>query len=291
MKSVDLTMYLLTDHTLIHDLEYAKGNGAQVRVILEQNPYGFGASSRSANQSAYDQLMAANIPVHWAPSRFALTHEKTMIVDGKTAYILTLNFTASAFSKNREFGVIDRNAADVQAADAVFSADWNDQTYSPTDPNLVLSPSNSRADFVALIRRATRSIDVYAEEVQDRSIEAALSAAQKRGVQVRLISNAGDSSNAQGLATLRTAGVQIRLLKTPYIHAKLILVDGTLAFVGSETRSENSRLVGTERQTLLVATMSVLDHNLRSRGEFVPCSLSSYRWCWMPCPWRRDGRC
>ncbi len=239
-KSVDLTMYLLTDRTLIHDLEYAHGKGAQVRVILERNPYGMGASSRSANQSAYNQLTAADIPVHWAPSRFALTHEKTMIVDGTTAYILTLNFTASAFSTNREFGVIDRDAVDVQAAGAIFEADWNDRTYSATDPNLVLSPVNSRADLLALIGRAKRSIDVYAEEVQDAAVENALAAAQKRSAQVRLISNEGDSSNTRGLALLTGAGVQVHLLKSPYIHAKLIVVDGTMAFVGSENISTAS---------------------------------------------------
>src|SRR5579884_1531227 len=30
-RSIDLTMYLLTDHTLIHDLEYAAASGARVR--------------------------------------------------------------------------------------------------------------------------------------------------------------------------------------------------------------------------------------------------------------------
>ena len=239
-KTVDLTMYEFSDRTLLHDLEYAHGNGVKVRVILEQNVYSSGASSSSENQSAYNQLAAADIPVRWASSRFALTHEKTLIVDGTTAYILTLNFSASAFSKNREFGVVDRDPADVQAADAIFNADWNDTPYSPTDPNLVVSPSNSRAGLTSLIGRARKSVDVYAEEVQDRSVEDALVAAENRGAHVRLISNQGDSSNAKGLAVLEQAGVQVHLLTSPYIHAKLILVDGSLAFVGSENISSSS---------------------------------------------------
>ncbi len=239
-KSVDLTMYLLTDRTLIHALEYAHGNGVQVRVILERYPYGFGVSGRSANQNAYDQLTAANIQVHWSPSRFALTHEKAMIVDGKSALILTLNFTASAFTTNREFGVIDQDPTDVRAADAIFSADWNDRSHSPSDPHLVVSPSNSRASLDALVRRAKRSVEVYAEEVQDTAIEAALAAAQKRGAAVRLISNANDASNTKGLNRLRNAGVRIHLVTSPYIHAKVIIVDRSLAFVGSENISSAS---------------------------------------------------
>jgi phosphatidylserine/phosphatidylglycerophosphate/cardiolipin synthase-like enzyme len=95
-RTIDLTMYLLTDHTLIHDLEYAAASGVRVRVILERAPFGDGASTRSANQSAYDQLYAADIPVRWSSSRYMLTHQKTMIVDDATAYILTMNYTYSS---------------------------------------------------------------------------------------------------------------------------------------------------------------------------------------------------
>jgi phosphatidylserine/phosphatidylglycerophosphate/cardiolipin synthase-like enzyme len=39
-SSIWLTMYLLTNRTIIHDLEYAHAYGVQVRVILEPHPYG-----------------------------------------------------------------------------------------------------------------------------------------------------------------------------------------------------------------------------------------------------------
>jgi phosphatidylserine/phosphatidylglycerophosphate/cardiolipin synthase-like enzyme len=237
--SLDLTTYLLTDHTLIHDLEYAHANGVQVRVILEHHPYGDGGSS-SANQSAYDQLYAADIPVHWSNPAYSLTHEKTMIVDGTMAYILTLNYTKSAFRSNREFGVVDSNAQDVRAAEAIFTADWNDQPYTPSDPNLFLSPVNSRAYTLALIGRATRSIEVYAEEVQDTEVEQALVQAAQRGVQVRLITNAGDGTNAQGINVLQSGGVDVHQITAPYVHAKAILVDDKWAFVGSENISTSS---------------------------------------------------
>ncbi|HWE60935.1 MAG TPA: phospholipase D-like domain-containing protein [Chloroflexota bacterium] len=239
-QSVDLTMYLLTDRTLIHDLEYAAAHGAAVRVILEQTPFGEGASSRSANQSAYDQLSAADIPVRWASSRYQLTHQKTMIIDGQTAYILTLNYTYSAFSKNREFAVIDHTPADVREAEAIFNADWTGATPALPDPNLFVSPVNSRARMMALLARARHSVDVYAEEVQDTAIEDVLVAAARRHVQVRLISNAGDSSNARGIVRLRQGGVAVHLVSAPYIHAKLVLVDGRWAFVGSENFSPTS---------------------------------------------------
>jgi cardiolipin synthase len=239
-RSIDLTMYLLTDHTLIHDLEYAHAKGIRVRVILEHHPFSNDVSGVGANQSAYDQLYAANIPVHWASPRFRLTHEKSMVIDNTTAYILTLNFTRSAFKKNREFGVIDNGSSDVREVAAIFAADWRDQPFTPHDPNLLVSPVTSRGDLLALIGRARHSLGVYAEEVQDRGIEAALVAASHRGVRVRLISNAADATNTRGLAVLRAGGVGIRLLHSPYIHAKAVIADNRWAFVGSENISAAS---------------------------------------------------
>ena len=239
-RSIDLTMYLLTDHTLIHDLEYAAANGARVRVILEQQPFGGGAVGIGTNQSAFDQLYAADIPVHWSSRRFRLTHEKTMIVDGDTAYILTLNYTRSAFTKNREFGLIDAEPDDVREAAAIFDADWHDVPYTPRDPNLLLSPVNSRSRLLALLARARHSLDLYAEEVQDRQLEETLVACARRGVRVRLITNAGDPASAPGVATLRGGGVVVRQLRTPYIHAKAVIADGRWAFVGSENISAAS---------------------------------------------------
>ena len=148
---------------------------------------------------------------------------------------LTLGFTI-----NREFGVVDGNPADVREAEAIFSADWNATGYVPRDPNLLVSPINSRARLLALLARAQHTVDVYAEEVQDAGLETALVACARRRVRVRLISNAGDATNAAGIAALRRGGVRIRLLHHPYTHAKMILVDGRWAFVGSENISASS---------------------------------------------------
>jgi cardiolipin synthase A/B len=238
--TLDLTMYLLTDKTIIHALEYAKAKGVRVRVILEHHPFGDDDSEPSTNQSVYDQLDAAGISVHWASSRYALTHEKSMVIDGSTAYILTLNFTWSAFNSNREFGIADHTPADVAETEALFTADWAGVTYTPRDPNVFLSPVNSRVHLIELIGRAKQTIAVYAEEVQDAGIEAALVAAAQRGVRVRLISNAGDAGNTKGIAGLTAGGVAVHLITKPYVHAKLVLVDDRWAFVGSENISTAS---------------------------------------------------
>jgi phosphatidylserine/phosphatidylglycerophosphate/cardiolipin synthase-like enzyme len=240
-SSIWLTMYLLTYRTIIHDLEYAHAHGVQVRVILEPHPYG---TLSNPNRYAYNNLMAADIPVHWASSRFRLTHEKSMLVDGTTAYIMTTNFTRSAFKANREFDVVDHDARDVATLRALFSADWNDRPYAPGDPNLPVSPADARPLLTALIRSARHTLDVYAEELQDTNMERALAAAARRGVRVRVILPApsGPDRDAPGVALIGAAGAQVHRLPQSYlyVHAKAIVADGRRAFVGSENLSTAS---------------------------------------------------
>src|SRR5205085_12556098 len=85
-----------------------------------------------------------------------------MIIDDTTVYIMTSNFSRSALGgssgssgyRNREYGIIDTIQQDVLATKAIFMADWNHSNVQFNDPNLVVSPINSRNDFTTLINSA-----------------------------------------------------------------------------------------------------------------------------------------
>ena len=175
-----------------------------------------------------------------------------MIVDGTTAFIMTSNFSRAALggssgsssNTNREYGIIDTNSTDVQAVTAIFNADWNETTAQFNDPNLVVSPINSRNAFSTLINSAHHTLLIEAEEMNDSDIEQALTNAAQHGVQVEVIlpaasSSSGDS-NSQGISTIKQGGVQVREDPQLYMHAKIIIVDGQKAFVGSENISTQS---------------------------------------------------
>jgi phosphatidylserine/phosphatidylglycerophosphate/cardiolipin synthase-like enzyme len=172
-----------------------------------------------------------------------------MLIDGSIAYIMTANFTLSALggsssTRNREYGIIDSNPQDVQAVNAIFNADWNRTDVHFDDPDLVVSPINSRNAFLSLINSAHRVLVIEAEEMNDTSIEQALGNAAKRGVRVQVIlpapgASSGDS-NSQGIQTIRQGDVQVREDTLLYMHAKIIVVDGQRAFVGSENISAAS---------------------------------------------------
>ncbi len=176
--------------------------------------------------------------------------------------VMTLNLTRSAFTDNREFAIVDADATDVAEVHSVFEADWERRQANPSAPNLVVSPTNSRAKLLNLIGGAQESIDIYAEEMQDQRIEDALVTAERRGARVRVILPAPSAGqqyvNESGRANITRGGVDVHLLAKPYVHAKIVVVDRKKAFVGSENFSDTS-LDRNREMGVLVAAGPALD--------------------------------
>jgi phosphatidylserine/phosphatidylglycerophosphate/cardiolipin synthase-like enzyme len=213
--------------------------------MLEPHPFGVGSVSRTL-----DELKAAGVKAQYTSPDFALTHEKGMIIDSSTAYIMTSNFSRSALggyssgTKNREYGIIDSNPQDVQAVMAIFIADWNHTPAQFNDANLVVSPVNSRSAFMNIIGNAQHSLLIESEEMNDSAIEQALVSAASRGVQIEIIlpapgGSSGDS-NRQGIAAIKQSNIIVREDPQLYVHAKIIVEDASKAFVGSENISTQS---------------------------------------------------
>ena len=256
-SSIWLETYLLTDTGILQALENAAHRKLDVRVMLEPTPYGGGTS-----QDVLDELKLAGILVKDTSPGFTLTHEKGMVDDGNTAFIMSCNFTYSALNgTNREYGVIDTLAQDVQGVTDIFNADWNRTLAHITNPSLVISPTNSRSDLTTLINSAKKTLILEEEEMLDENIENALVASAHRGVKVQVIlptpyPNESDA-NIEGSNTLKAGGVQVREDPELYIHAKMIVADGTQAFVGSENISAPS-LDGNRELGILLTDNSIL---------------------------------
>lgn len=234
MRTIDLQVYILTDDEIIAALEGAAARGVQVRVMIEEHPFGGGGDEAAV----VERLEDAGIQVQWGPREFSFSHIKTMVVDGRIALIMTLNLSGNAFRANRDFGVITTEPSHVAQAAGIFEADWTGG--APPGGPLIVSPINSRPELVALIDGADATLDVYAEVVRDRAIVEALMAAANRGVVVRLIMSTETFESDPVRLELVAAGVEVRLVDNPYIHAKMLLADGTRAFVGSQNLTETS---------------------------------------------------
>ena len=223
--SVDMAMYELVDPRAETLLAAAAARGVSVRVVLDRNREG------GANQAAYAFLSAHGVQVHWAPPSFAAAHQKTIIVDGATAAVLTLNLTSRYYPTSRDFALIDSAPADVAALRQVFEADFAGTPITPGAGSAVVWSPGSQAALVALIGSARTTVAVENEEMSAPGIVAALSAAARRKVHVTVTMTDSKAWAAQ-FAALRSAGVDIGVYQgeTPiYIHAKAIAVDAGTA--------------------------------------------------------------
>lgn len=232
--SIDLEIYIVSDDEILEALEDAQARGVAVRVLLEEHPYGGGGGQ----QGIFDRLVVAGIDVRWGSPAFRFSHIKMMVIDQAMLIIMNQNLTTSSFTGNRELGVVTTTPEAVRAASAIFEADWAQDAEPPPGP-LVVSPTNARQSLESLITSAETSIDVYAEVLRDPGLLEAMEAASLRGVTVRVIISPSASFDVER-ASLADAGVQVRLLRSLYVHAKMILVDGQRAFVGSQNISTTS---------------------------------------------------
>jgi cardiolipin synthase A/B len=247
--SIQLEIYLLTEHNVINALEDAANRGVNVQVMIEPHPVGSGSTSP---QQLIAELNAAGVHAQATNPAFALTHAKIMIIDNQTAYISSGNFTLSALggsssTTDRDYMIVDTNSADEQECEAIFTNDWNRTTPNVSDPDLVVSPVNARARLEALIANAHTSLHLEEEEMQDPQVVQDLIGAEQRGVKVEVVvpSSSSSGSDGQNEQKLTQAGVSVVKLnanssKVLYIHAKIIIADGTLAYVGSVNVSTQS---------------------------------------------------
>ncbi|MDQ6615073.1 MAG: phospholipase D-like domain-containing protein [Actinomycetota bacterium] len=132
--AAEVTMYELVDSRAETLLAAAAARGVTVRVVLDPNREG------GANQAAFAFLSTRGVQVRWAPSSFSATHQKTIIVDGATAAILTLNLTSRYYPTPRDFALIDTAPADVAALRQVFEADFAGTPITPHAGTVVVAP-------------------------------------------------------------------------------------------------------------------------------------------------------
>lgn len=258
--SIRMHMYLFMTSSVgaeaIQALAERAKAGVDVRIILDGAPFTAPkppacqppANPVSNNQPAFDALRAAGVKVKWSDKKFRFTHQKSLLIDGRAAWVMTANLTTSAFKSNREYVVIDREKAHVEEIGKLFEADWAGAAYAPKHPDLVVSPNNSRAQILRLIDSATRALTLQVEYMSDPEVVAHLGQRVKAGVDVTVMLAHTEKSpcsdwdtGAEERKLLAAAGVtKVAFLKKVKLHAKAVLADGARAFVGSENFTANS---------------------------------------------------
>jgi len=264
-KTLDMTMYEFVDTSAQADLIALAKKGVAVRVILDQN------LEMASNEAAYNALTAGGVSCHWANTKYAATHQKTITVDDKTSMILTLNLTSRYYSTTRDFAITDTNAADVAEIEKVFNDDFTNATVTPTKAtSLIWSPNLSEAALEAFINAAQHTLLVENEEMGNSTIVTDLANRAKAGVAVTVIMTNDDNAYESEFETLTKAGVKVYTYPDNttalYIHAKVMIEDQGYAaetmYIGSINFSTASMTENRELgQTLQVSSVILSAYN------------------------------
>lgn len=249
-KSIHLAMYGWTDPVLLNAVLQQKKAGKEIKIILEPHPY-------EAEKENYRAIKFFNEHhIDWQPTlpSFHLTHQKTLIVDGKNAIVMTFNFTRSTFKNDRNFGLIIDDKKQVNAIENIFLSDWMHKKTMFFSQTILLSPDNSRDLFLSHLRNAKKNILIYASSISDYQIIGALAQAAKNKVDVKILTSA--NMNQKKLAYLKRAGVSIKHANSYRIHAKAMAIDHKLAIIGSINLTASS--LDLNRELSIVTTDSTV---------------------------------
>jgi phosphatidylserine/phosphatidylglycerophosphate/cardiolipin synthase-like enzyme len=240
--NINLNGYLLDNRAILSALEAAHARGVDVRVMIEGKPYDMKPWQVKKEAAA---IQAAGAIVRYAPPRFethgshwAFNHGK-WVCSNHQCEIGSPNYTYAGFGSDRDYLVVTGNRQVVQAANAVFNADWHNQR-SPAYAHQVLVISPGSQPQLMRVLQQPGSLDIEAEEVG--YAPAILNAIAAKGKLARVIVPANISSkDRRNLENLQSHCVQVRFMPVHplYIHAKM-WVANTMAFVGSVNISDVS---------------------------------------------------
>lgn len=267
--SIDMTIYHLTNDEVISALIQARSRGVEVTVLMDNK-----STEQPKYQLVFEKLKNAKINVIKSSRRFTITHMKAFVVDKKTAIILTINLSTRGLKIMRGFGIATQNKGIVQEMLRVFDADLDNAekntglTPRLNNPNLLWSPVNSLPKLLDLIDSSQSNIRLYVENLGHAEIISSLIKAVSRGVKVRVLVPLCDFHpnpfwNIKYLNMLNQGGVDGQVMPPPasedlpYIHAKMIMVDDRLVYLGSINFSFNSISKARELGVLLADNLAL----------------------------------
>jgi cardiolipin synthase A/B len=246
-SKIDLSMYQLKDQGMIDALIRASKRGVQVRIVTETSPYQHPYTNYKNSCGGVKQLEKIGVPIKGLAPRLlernpaAQAHQKILIVDDACLVVMSGNWGTPSLTDARDFALIinkDKTPLVFQCVKNVFESDWYNKQVDCKNESLIIGPGNQREQFLELFSKAKKSIEVYQQSYNDEKIASFLEGAARKGIKVKLLMmpfpfGGKKDSNSPFQDRLIKAGGEVRLVETRYIHAKAVIVDGKMAYIGS----------------------------------------------------------
>lgn len=113
-RSIAVAAYSFTSRPIATAMLRAKDRGVEVRVVADK-------SQRTARYSSVRFLANKGVPVR-IDSRYAIMHNKFLVIDGRTVETGSFNYTRAAQMNNAENALVLTN---VPALAATYDREWN----------------------------------------------------------------------------------------------------------------------------------------------------------------------
>ncbi|MCH7725382.1 MAG: cardiolipin synthase [Planctomycetes bacterium] len=239
-------------------------------------------------------------------NRFQLNfrnHRKIVVVDGRVAFVGGLNVGDEYLGKDPDIGYwrdthLEIKGPAVQMTQSVFALDWHWAEEELLDLNWQLAPVNEHgvdvltlptgpADdveactlfFVSALNGAKSRVWIASPYfVPDESVINAMSLAVLRGVDVRVIIPAKSDSLVVHLAAftffqrMESIGVKLYRYEKGFLHQKVVVVDDTLASIGTANLSNRSFRLNFELNILVANSAFAEEVAYMLRADFDQCS-------------------
>jgi phosphatidylserine/phosphatidylglycerophosphate/cardiolipin synthase-like enzyme len=251
--AVWVEMYEFGREDLATALRQARDRGADVRLIVDRTV--------PASATTADRLLAAGLAVRAYPvddHRHQIDHVKLLFTRSR-ALVGGMNWGPASY-RNHDYAYEVEAPAVLDRLRAIYLQDWSLSGGQPAPIELALgsvaqtTPGEEiRADIMGSLASATRSVDAEVFVLTDSDVIAAMAAAERRGVRVRLLLDPGQDVNRPSFNLLKESGVDARWYPVPpgtLLHAKSALFDGRRLLVGSANWSRSGLSVNHELDLL-----------------------------------------
>jgi cardiolipin synthase A/B len=236
-KSLRIKMFVFSDPALLKAVINAQRRGVKVRVML--NPAR--RNGEHENDETRKALTEADVEVIDSNPVFDLTHEKSMVVDDRIAFVKSLNWETKNLTETRDYAVITDNNSEVNEIIDCFEADWSRKSFDPGEhAHLIWCEGNGRNKIAEFIDQAKHTLFLQNERYQDAIIIEHLVRAKVRGVKVHVMARPPHTLKKEklvegvgGLRIMDDVGIKVHKLKHLKLHAKMLFADGVRAIVGS----------------------------------------------------------
>lgn len=230
-KEVNINIYLLSNKKIIEKIKNLAKNNVKINIIIEKEPFGGGF----LNWKTVSELSTIeNIEIKNIINIYSLNHAKYIIIDEKISIIMTSNLTGSGLNSSRDFIFVTKDSEITKGLNKLFRSDFEVKYFweNKIQENLVISPINSRKMLEILIKNAKNSLELYAENFNDERIINLLNEKSDENVKIKIILSEDIGSNKKIIKKFHK-NIEAKLIKKPYQHSKVIIVDRKILYIGS----------------------------------------------------------